>query len=136
MKKLTKLANMLLPIVALLIFVVSGLSSCSDEKYGMYSYSFGFADNSVNASAEEQQSILDAYRSALKFTGYETSLAGTEDECNNKILAGCAEAEKQAEALTLNGGYIIRVVNLATYKEIYTHGFGSLKDKENPDQAE
>ena len=126
MKRTFKCTKILLTLVVALISI-SVFSSCSDEKFGSYSYSFGFTDSSVNASTAEMQAILDQYRKALSFTGYETSMAGTEEECNNKILAGCAQAEKIVDEMNLSGGYELRVVNNATYKEIYRRRFGSLK---------
>ncbi|MGN0213367.1 MAG: hypothetical protein ACI4AH_00985 [Muribaculaceae bacterium] len=121
------LGKCLVAIAALLIFTAS--SSCSDEKYGIYLYTFNF-ERTESPTALEQQSILDAYRKAVGFTGYEASLSGEEDTCNNKVLEACAEAEAEVFQMQLSGGYVLRVVNQATYKTIYSRGFGLLQGED------
>lgn len=125
-------AKIIIPVIVAILSLSGICSSCSDEKYGIHAYSFGFSESDANADEAEMQAILDAYRTAIGFTGYETSIAGTEDECNDKVLAGCAKAEAQVAEMQLKGGYIFRVVNQATYKVIYTKGYGSLEGKDTP----
>lgn len=121
------LGKCLVAIAALLLFTAS--SSCSEEKYGIYLYTFNF-ERTESPSVNEQQTILDAYRKAVGFTGYEASLSGEEDNCNKKVLEGCAVAEAEVAKMQLTGGYVLRVVNQATYKTIYSHGFGLLEGED------
>lgn len=132
MNKSVCTSKILIPLIVAILSLAGIFSSCSDEKYGIHAYSFGFSESDANATEAEMQTILDAYRTAIGFTGYEAAIAGTEDECNDKVLAGCAKAEAQVAELQLKGGYMFRVVNQATYKVIYTKGFGSFADKDTP----
>ena len=114
---------------ALLAVICSALSGCSEEKYGIYLYTFNI-ERTQSPVEQESKAILDAYRQAVGFTGFEASLSGNEDTCNQKVLDGCAQAQAKVEQMQLSGGYVMRVVNTATYKTIYSHGFGLLEGED------
>lgn len=128
MKHLATTLKMLLA-AALLTILCTASSGCSEEKYGIYLYTFNF-ERTEQPVDQESKAILDAYRQAVGFTGFEASLSGEEDACNQKVLDGCAQAQAQVEQMQLSGGYVMRVVNNATYKTIYSHGFGLLEGED------
>ena len=128
MKHLATTLKTLLATV-LIAVIGSALSGCSDEKYGIYLYTFNF-ERTQSPIEQESSAILYAYRQAVGFTGFEASLSGNEDTCNQKVLDGCAQAQAKVEQMQLSGGYVMRVVNTATYKTIYSHGFGLLEGED------
>ncbi|MGM9812597.1 MAG: hypothetical protein ACI30V_07080 [Muribaculaceae bacterium] len=128
MKHLTKTVRTLIATALLTVFCTT-FSGCSDEKYGIYLYTFNI-ERTEQPVDQESKAILDAYRQAIGFTGFEASLSGDEDTCNQKVLDGCAQAQAKVEQMQLSGGYVMRVVNNATYKTIYSHGFGLLEGED------
>ena len=128
MKHLTKTVRTLIATALLTVFCTA-FSSCSEEKYGIYLYTFNI-ERTEQPVDQESKAILDAYRQAIGFTGFEASLSGDEDTCNQKVLDGCAQAQAKVEQMQLSGGYVMRVVNNATYKTIYSHGFGLLEGED------
>ena len=84
MKHLAITLKMLLA-TALFTILCTASSGCSEEKYGIYLYTFNF-ERTEQPVDQESKAILDAYRQAVGFTGFEASLSGEEDACNQKVL--------------------------------------------------
>lgn len=96
------------------------LSACSDDdKTVSVTYSMGF-ENVQSSSISDLSVIENAYKNALGVDNTTFVLEGTIDECDQKVVGTCRNAENALKTQTWSGSYTFEVTNRNSGKIIYS----------------